>query len=163
MKNAAGQPLSFEILLNDPSFERVTLPYAQDLKRLGVEVSVRVIDPSEYQQRMDDFDFDMTVVLFPESDVPGSEQRDYWGSAAAKLTGSNNLMGVSNPVVDALIDKVVAARDTAELYAATHALDRVLLWGWYVCAAMVSGRLPSRLLERIRLPDNADAGRVRHR
>ena len=132
MKNAAGQPLTFEILLNDPSFERVTLPYAQDLKRLGVNVTVRVIDPSEYQQRMDDFDFDMTVVLFPESDVPGSEQRDYWGSAAAKLTGSNNLTGVSSPVVDALIEKVVSARDTGELFAATHALDRVLLWGWHV-------------------------------
>ena len=132
MKNAAGQPLTFEILLNDPSFERVTLPYAQDLKRLGVNVTVRVIDPSEYQQRMDDFDFDMTVMLFPESDVPGSEQRDYWGSAGAKLTGSNNLTGVSSPVVDALIDKVIGARDTAELYAATHALDRVLLWGWHV-------------------------------
>ncbi|MBW4022286.1 MAG: ABC transporter substrate-binding protein [Proteobacteria bacterium] len=132
MKNAAGEPLKFEILLNDPSFERVTLPYAQDLKRLGVDVSVRVTDPSEYQQRMDNFDFDMTVVLFPESDVPGDEQRDYWGSAAAKLTGSNNLTGVASPVVDALVDKVINASDMAELLAATHALDRVLLWGWYV-------------------------------
>jgi microcin C transport system substrate-binding protein len=132
MKNAQGQPLAFEILLNDPSFERVTLPYAQDLKRLGIEVSVRIIDPSQYQERMDNFDYDMTIVLFPESDVPGSEQRDYWGSAAAKLTGSNNQMGVSSPVVDALIEKVIAATDTASLYAATHALDRVLLWGWYV-------------------------------
>jgi microcin C transport system substrate-binding protein len=132
MKNAQGQRLTFEILLNDPSFERVTLPYAQDLKRLGIEVSVRIIDPSQYQERMDNFDYDMTIVLFPESDVPGSEQRDYWGSAAAKLTGSNNQMGVSSPVVDALIEKVIAATDRESLYAATHALDRVLLWGWYV-------------------------------
>jgi microcin C transport system substrate-binding protein len=132
LKNAQGEPLAFEILLNDPSFERVTLPYAQDLKRLGIAVTVRVIDPSQYQQRMDDFDYDMTVVLIPQSDVPGSEQRDYFGSAAAKLTGSNNEMGVSSPVVDALIEKVIAATDTGELYAATHALDRVLLWGWYV-------------------------------
>jgi microcin C transport system substrate-binding protein len=132
MKNAAGEPLAFEILLNDPSFERVTLPYAQDLKRLGIEVSARVIDPSQYQERMNNFDYDMTVVLFPESDVPGSEQRDYWTSAAAKLAGSNNLMGVSSPVVDALITKVIAATDATELYTATHALDRVLLWGWYV-------------------------------
>jgi microcin C transport system substrate-binding protein len=132
MKNAAGQPLSFEILLNDPSFERVTLPYVQDLKRLGVDASVRIIDPSQYQERMNNFDYDMTIVLFQESDVPGDEQRDYWGSASAKLTGSNNLMGVSSPVVDALILKVVNATDSASLYAATRALDRVLLWGWYV-------------------------------
>jgi microcin C transport system substrate-binding protein len=132
MKNAAGQPLSFEILLYDPSFERITLPYVQDLKRLGIEVTVRLIDPSQYQTRMNAFDYDMTVVLIQESDVPGDEQRGNWSSAAAKLAGSNNLMGVSSPVVDALIEKVIAANDTASLYAATHALDRVLLWGWYV-------------------------------
>jgi len=132
MKNAAGETLTFEILLYDPSFERVTLPYAQDLKRLGINVTVRVIDPSQYQQRMDSFDYDMTIVLIPESDSPGSEQRDYWGSAAAKLTGSNNEMGVSSPAVDALVEKVIAATDNAELLTACHALDRVLLWGWYV-------------------------------
>ena len=130
--DAAGQEMRFEILLNDPSFERVTLPYVQDLKRLGITVSVRVVDPSQYQTRMDDFDYDMTVVLFPESDVPGNEQRDDWGSQAAKIPGSNNLMGVSSPVVDALIAKVVGANDRTSLYAAAHALDRVLLWGWYV-------------------------------
>ncbi len=132
LKNADGETMAFEILLSDPSFERVTLPYAQDLKRLGIEVSVRVVDPAQYQTRMDNFDYDMTVVLFPESDVPGSEQRDYWSAASARLTGSNNLMGVSSPVVDALIEKVIAAKDRDALYAATHALDRVLLWGWYV-------------------------------
>jgi microcin C transport system substrate-binding protein len=132
LSNAAGQAMSFEILLSDSSFERVTLPYVQDLKRLGIEVSVRVIDPSQYQTRMNDFDYDMAIVLFPESDVPGNEQRGYWGSQAAKIPGSNNLMGVSSPVVDALIAKVVGANDRASLYAAVHALDRVLLWGWYV-------------------------------
>lgn len=131
LSNAAGQAMSFEILLSDSSFERVTLPYVQDLKRLGIEVSVRVIDPSQYQTRMNDFDYDMAIVLFPESDVPGNEQRGYWGSQAAKIPGSNNLMGVSSPVVDALIAKVVAANDRDSLYAAVHALDRVLLWGWY--------------------------------
>lgn len=132
LRDKSGQPMSFEILLNDPSFERVTLPYAEDLKRLGITVSVRVVDPSQYQTRMDNFDYDMTVVLFPESDVPGNEQRDYWGSAAAKMPGSNNLVGVSSPVVDALVAKVIAANDRASLLAACHALDRVLLWGWYV-------------------------------
>jgi microcin C transport system substrate-binding protein len=110
----------------------LTLPYVQDLKRLGIDVSVRIIDPSQYQERMDNFDYDMTIVLFPESSVPGDEQRDYWGSASAKIIGSNNLMGVSDPVADALILKVVNATDNASLYIATRALDRVLLWGWYV-------------------------------
>lgn len=132
LRNAAGEQMRFEILLNDSSFERVTLPYVQDLKRLGIDVSVRVIDPSQYQTRMNDFDYDMSVVLFPESDVPGNEQRGYWGSQAAKIQGSNNLMGVSSPVVDALVDRVINARDRDSLYAATHALDRVLLWGWYI-------------------------------
>jgi microcin C transport system substrate-binding protein len=132
MKNAAGQPLTFEILLYDPSLERATLPYAQDLKRLGITVTVRVIDPSQYQARMNAFDYDMTVVLIPESASPGSEQRDWWGSAAAKLAGSNNQMGASSPVIDALVETVIAAKDRSELLAATHALDRVLLWGWYV-------------------------------
>ena len=132
LKNKAGEVMAFEILLSDPSLERITLPYVQDLKRLGVNATVRVIDPSQYQTRMNSFDYDMAVVLFPESDVPGSEQRDYWGSAAAKLTGSNNLMGVSSPVVDALVNKVISATDRDTLYAAVHALDRVLLWGWYV-------------------------------
>ena len=132
LRNAAGEQMRFEILLNDSSFERVTLPYVQDLKRLGIAVSVRVIDPAQYQTRMNSFDYDMAIVLFPESDVPGNEQRGYWGSQAAKIQGSNNLMGVSSPVVDALVDRVINAHDRDSLYAATHALDRVLLWGWYI-------------------------------
>lgn len=132
LRDASGQPMRFEILLNDQSFTRVTLPYVEDLKHLGIDVSVRVVDSAQYQTRMDNFDYDMTVVLFPASDVPGNEQRGYWGSAAAMQPGSNNLMGIRSPVVDALVAKVVAAQDRASLRAACHALDRVLLWGWYL-------------------------------
>ncbi|MGH7057044.1 MAG: extracellular solute-binding protein [Acetobacteraceae bacterium] len=130
--NAAGQPLSFEILLPDPTFVRVSLPYASWLKRLGVTAHVRVIDPATYQQRMNDFDFDMTMSVFPESDIPGNEQRNFWTCAAAHTRGSENLMGVCSPAVDALVEKLIGAQDKPALLASAHALDRMLLWGWYV-------------------------------
>lgn len=131
MVNAQGQKLSFEILLSDATLERVALPYAQSLQRLGVEANVRTIDLAQYQVRMDHFDYDMTVELFGQSLSPGSEQRDFWGSAAAKHDGSRNTLGVADPVVDALVELVVNAPDRKELVTRTHALDRVLLWNFY--------------------------------
>jgi microcin C transport system substrate-binding protein len=127
-----GQPLSFEILLDQPAFERIALPYVQWLAKLGVEARVRTVDPAQYQRLSDDYDFDMTVVVFPESDSPGNEQIGFWSSTAANEQGGNNLAGVSSPVVDALVQKVVTAPDREALKVATHALDRVLLWSWYV-------------------------------
>jgi microcin C transport system substrate-binding protein len=132
LMNQAGLPFNFEILLSDPTFERVSLPYVTWLKRLGITASVRVIDPAQYQERMNNFDFDMTMAVFPESDIPGNEQRNYWTCAAARTAGSQNLMGVCSPVVDALVEKLIDAPDRTALLAAAHALDRVLLWGWYV-------------------------------
>ena len=131
MVNAQGQRLSFEILLSDASFERIALPYAQSLQRLGVEANVRTIDLAQYQVRMDNFDYDMTVELFGQSNSPGNEQRDFWGSAAAKQNGSRNTLGIADPVVDALVELVVNAPDRKELVVRTHALDRVLLWNFY--------------------------------
>ena len=130
--DAFGQQMSFEILLDSPSFERVALPYVQWLQRLGIDARVRTVDPSQYEHLTDAFDFDMTVNVFGESDSPGNEQADYWGSAAGKEEGSNNLAGVADPVVDALVAKVISARTRPELIAACRALDRVLLWSWYV-------------------------------
>jgi microcin C transport system substrate-binding protein len=128
----SGNQLSFEILLDEPSFERVTLPYVQWLDHLGIAVRVRTVDPAQYQHLTDAFDFDMTINVFGESDSPGNELWDFWGSAAAKQQGSDNLAGVADPVVDALIAKVVGAGTREELITAARALDRVLLWGWYV-------------------------------
>ncbi len=130
--DAHGQQMHFTILLADPTYERVLLPYVQTLSHLGIAAEVRTVDPSQYQHMADDFDFDMTMGVFPESDTPGSEQRDNWTCPAAKQTGSNNMMGVCNPVVDALVGKVIAATTRTELTDAVHALDRTLLWGWYV-------------------------------
>jgi microcin C transport system substrate-binding protein len=127
-----GQQMSFEILLDSPLFERVSLPYVQWLSRLGIDAHVRTVDPAQYQHLTDPFDFDMTENRYDESDSPGNEQSDFWTSAAAKEEGSGNLAGIADPVVDALVAKVVGARTREELITACRALDRVLLWGWYV-------------------------------
>jgi microcin C transport system substrate-binding protein len=130
--NAEGQPFRFEILLNGPAFERHTLPFIQNLKRLGIEATVRTVDPAQYQNRMDEFDFDMTLESFGQSLSPGNEQRDYWGSEAADIPGSRNTIGIKSPAVDHLIDKIIEAPTREDLVTACRALDRVLLWGHYV-------------------------------
>ena len=130
--NGEGQPFSFEILLNGPTFERIALPYIQALQRLGIEARVRTIDPAQYQVRMDEFDYDMTTVVIPQSLSPGNEQRDFWTSAKAQEKGSLNYMGIADPVVDALVELVISAPDRQALIDRTRALDRVLLWGHYI-------------------------------
>jgi len=127
-----GQQMSFEILLDNPQFERITLPYIENLKRLGIDVRLRTVDVAQYTRRVEDYDFDMIIGLVAQSESPGNEQREYWSSAAAKTSGALNYAGISDPVVDALIDLIVAAPTRASLVARTEALDRVLLWGHYV-------------------------------
>jgi microcin C transport system substrate-binding protein len=127
-----GEPLSIEMLSEDPSVERVILFYKPSLERLGITVNVRTVDPAQYENRLRNWDFDIIVAVWPESLSPGNEQRDYWGSQAADTLGSRNYIGIKNPTVDALIDRVIFAKDRAELVAATRALDRVLLWNHYV-------------------------------
>jgi microcin C transport system substrate-binding protein len=129
--NKDGQQMSFEILSSDPTIERVATPYVQWLSRLGIDARVRTVDPAQYQHLLDDFDFDMTMAVIPESDYPGNEQRDFWTCAAAKMQGSSNMMGICDPVIDALVDKVIGSMDKTHLIASTRALDRVLLWNWY--------------------------------
>ena len=138
VNQATGQPFEFEILLIDPAFERVTLPFAKNLERLGITARVRTVDAAQYKKRSDDFDFDVIVNTWLESSSPGNEQREYWTSAFADQPGSANILGLKDPVVDALVDQVIASPDRASLVARTHALDRVLLWGhdvipqWYL-------------------------------
>jgi microcin C transport system substrate-binding protein len=127
-----GEPMTFEVLLADPAFERITLPFVKNLERLGVVARVRTVDTAQYQNRLDAFDFDMTVAVWGESLSPGNEQRDNWSAEAARIKGSRNLAGVSDPVVDQLVDLVVSAPDRPTLVARTRALDRVLVWGFYV-------------------------------
>lgn len=132
MREKNGTQLQFEILLVSPSFERWVAPFIQNLERIGVKAVMRIVDTSQYQERMDGFDFDMVVGTFGQSLSPGNEQRDFWHSEKADIQGSRNLMGIKNPVIDALIDKVIHAPDREALVAASRALDRVLLWNHYV-------------------------------
>lgn len=129
--DAKDQPIGFTILMGDPSLERVALPYVQNLLKLGLDVKVRTVDPAQYQRLTDEFDFDMTMLIFAGGDIPGNELRDYWSCEAARSKGSNNAAGVCDPAVDALVEKAVTAEDRDSLRAATRALDRVLLWNWH--------------------------------
>jgi microcin C transport system substrate-binding protein len=130
--NKDGEQMAFTILLDEPSLERPTLPYAQLLQKLGIDVKVRTVDPAQYQHLTDDFDFDMLMMIYPEGDLPGNELRDYFSCASAKAQGSFNAPGICQPVVDALVEKVVNAQDREALTTAARALDRVLLWSWYL-------------------------------
>jgi len=132
LTNAAGQTFKMEILLVNPAFERIMLPMIKNMKRLGIEAKLRVVDTAQYQNRMNSFDFDAVVASFRQSLSPGNEQRDFWSSENAMVDGSRNIIGINDPAVDELIEKIIAAPDRAELVAATRALDRVLLWGHYV-------------------------------
>lgn len=123
-----GQPLTFEILLEQPIWERISLPYVRNLARLGIDVAVRTVDTTQYKRRMDIYDFDMAVGIWPASSSPGNEQRGFWGSEAANETGGDNMSGIKSPAIDALIEKMVASPDREALITRTRALDRVLLW-----------------------------------
>jgi microcin C transport system substrate-binding protein len=130
--NDTGHPFEFEFLLAQPEFERIVLPFVQNLKRIGIAARVRTVDPAQYENRMKQFDFDMTVVGWGESLSPGNEQRDFWNSAAADETGSQNYVGVRNKAVDDLVGLIIGAPDRASLVTRVHALDRVLLQSYYV-------------------------------
>ena len=127
-----GAQFALELLGEDPSFERVMLFLKPSLERLGIAVSVRTIDPTQYENRLRSWDFDVVVASWPESLSPGNEQREFWGSQSADMAGSRNIIGIKNPAIDKLIERVIFTKDRDDLVAATKALDRVLLWNHYV-------------------------------
>ena len=127
-----GQPVSVTVLLPDPSYERPTLPYVQNLQKLGIDARVRTVDPAQYQNLTDDFDFDMVMLIFAQGDIPGTEIRDYWSCAARDTKGSTNMPGICEKVVDDLLNRVITAEDREGLVHAARALDRVLLWRHYL-------------------------------
>ncbi len=130
--DAEGNPFSFEILLDQPAFERVALPYVQWLSRLGIEARVRTVDPAQFQRSIDSYDYDMIVITLAESESPGNEQSGYWTCDSAKQEGGDKLMGVCSPVIDDLVHQILVSPDRAGQVTATRALDRALLAGWYV-------------------------------
>lgn len=139
----SGEVMDFEILLVSPSFERVVLPMQRNLERLGANVSVRTVDPTQYQNRLDRFDFDITVHVAPQSLSPGNEQRDFWSCESAEISGSRNIAGVCNPVIDELVERIVDAPDRESLIHRTRALDRVLQWNFYA--------IPNWYIDRFRI------------
>ncbi len=136
--NQQGEQLRLEILLVNPNLERILQPYTENLARIGIEANLRTVDRAQYKQRLDQFDFDMILLTLPQTLSPGLEQSLYFHSSQAKLKGGKNYAGVSHPVVDALLDKLLSAKTRDEQIAATRALDRVLLWqhytipNWYI-------------------------------
>ena len=128
----SGAPMEIEILLNNASWERIVGPYKSNLERLGVKATIRTVDGTQYQNRIQEFDFDLIVSTRGQSHSPGNEQRNYWTSAVADTPGSGNLVGIADPVVDEFVDRLIHAANRAELVAVTRAFDRVLLWGHYV-------------------------------
>ncbi len=132
LHNDKGEPFEIEFLLVQPAFERIVLPYVKQLGLLGIKSSVRTVDVPQFRRRTDSFDFDIIVSSWGQSLSPGNEQRDFWGSAAADREASRNLAGIRNKAIDALIERVIFAKDREDLVAATHALDRALLWHHYV-------------------------------
>ena len=135
LQNDKGQLFEFEILLDSSgaaAWERIALPFVRNLKKIGINARIRVMDALQYKNRLDHFDFDMFVMVWGQSLSPGNEQRYFWGSDAAKQEGSYNFAGIQNPAVDALIERIIAADTREDLVTATRALDRVLMWGFYV-------------------------------
>ncbi len=152
VNNKTGEPFTVEFLSNAPNFERVFLYYKASLERLGIAVSVRTVDEAQYENRLRNWDFDIITFAWGESLVPGNEQRGYWGSQAADQAGSYNVIGIKNPAVDAMIEKIVYAKTRDDLVAATKALDRILLWNYYVVPQWAYNKLRTARWDRFSRP-----------
>ena len=127
-----GQPLSFTLLINAPSMSRIALPYQKALQQLGINMKIQLISPSDWIARVRHFDFDMTTYVWPAPESPGSEQFLFWHSSQAKLPGSGNIMGVENTAIDYIVSVIQRTDDRELLTTYVHALDRILMWNYYV-------------------------------
>ncbi|WP_050473411.1 extracellular solute-binding protein [Pannonibacter phragmitetus] len=154
MVDAQGTPLSFEMLYFDQGAERTLLPYQQNLRDIGITMTLRVVDMPQYINRVNSRDFEMTTLVWGQSLSPGNEQRNMWGSESADRENSQNYAGIRNPAVDKLIDRVIFAKDREELVAATRALDRVLLWNHYVIPQFYADVDRTARWNRFGHPDN---------
>ena len=149
-----GEVFKFEILLRSPLFERIVLPMKRNLKKLGIDVSIRTVqDDSQYIRRLEDFDYDMIVVNYGSIISPGNEQKNYWGSATADQSGSPNYMGVKNPVLDEIIDKLISAKSREDLIIYTKVLDRILLFNYYLIPQFHIGHYRVAYWNKISRPD----------
>ncbi|MBJ3776865.1 ABC transporter substrate-binding protein [Acuticoccus sp. 2012] len=149
-----GEPFTIDFMDDSPTSERSVLPYANSLRRIGVDLTFRVIDVSQYQNKLRNRDFEMTTTLWAQSLSPGNEQLAYWGSAAADSPQSENYAGIKDPGVDALIQKIILAKNREDLVAATKALDRVLLHHNYVIPQFYTSGIRTARWNRFGHPDN---------
>ena len=132
LKNEKGEQLNIEFLLDSPLFERIALPYQQQLELLGIGVRIKTVDSAQYERQAQTFDYDVIVGNWGQSLSPGNEQRDFWGSEAARRNGSRNFAGIENPAIDKLVETIIFAPDRQSLITACKALDRALIWNHYV-------------------------------
>ncbi|RWC90505.1 MAG: ABC transporter substrate-binding protein [Mesorhizobium sp.] len=158
MVNAkTGAPFKFEILGWNDTDQVIASPYIANLRKIGVDATLRIIDQTQYINRVNHFDFDVVTGLFGQSESPGNEQRDFWSSKAADAPGSRNLMGIKDPIVDALVDRIIFATDRDDLVAATHALDRILLWNFYVVPQYYRSAVWLAYWNKFKFPDKQPA------
>lgn len=150
----SGEQFRIEFLGSSPTSEIITGGYIANLRRLGIDATLRIVDTSQYIQRYQAFEFDAVTARFPQSESPGNEQRDYWSTQAADAEGSRNVPGIKDPVVDALIDKIIYAADREELVAATRALDRVLLWNYYTVPQYFQPTMRYAYWNKFGIPEN---------
>lgn len=148
-----GEALTVEILFDRPEWERIILTYKPSLERLGIEMTARRVDDAQYENRLRNWDYDMIVMTWGQSLSPGNEQRGFWSSQAADDVGSRNYIGIKNPAVDALIDRLIFATSRPDLIAASKALDRVLLWNHYLVPQWTYGKQRTARWDRFGRPD----------
>jgi len=154
MQNKEGVKLSFEIILVSASFERVMAGFTDNLRKIGIQATYRTIDPALYTDKINNFDFDMCVFVFGQSQSPGNEQRNFWHSEAADRKGSRNIAGIKSEAVDSLVEKIIYAESRNELTAAARALDRVLWYGYYLVPNWHMDGHRIAYYNKFKLPDN---------
>jgi len=153
VNSKTGEPFSVEFLAPDPATQRFVLFYKPSLERIGIAVTVRMVDSAQYENRLRQWDYDIITASWGESLSPGNEQRGFWSSRAADEPGSRNLIGIKNPAVDMLIERIIYSKDRADLVAATKALDRVLLWNDYVVPQWTYGKQRTARWDRFGHPE----------
>lgn len=147
-----GQPFEFEILLGTPHLERVIQGFVKNLERLGIKAKVRTVDTAQYTRRIDTFDYDMIFIIYPQSISPGNEQREFWSSSSANIQDSKNYAGIQNPVIDEVVEELIAATSRADLINYCRVLDRLLLWGHYVIPTWYRGKETIAYWKKLKQP-----------
>jgi microcin C transport system substrate-binding protein len=148
-----GMPFQFEFMTADPAYERIALAYKRNLDRLGIDMNIRTVNPSQYIERVESHDFDMILHGIPQSETPGNEQRDYWGSDKADVKGSRNVAGIKNPVLDEIIEDIIDAQTREDLKVRTNALDRILLWNHYMIPGWYLGKSRVAYWDKFQMPE----------